>query len=83
MNTEFEARRSDFPDFPEGPFVLVAGRHCVDHKPDGFRRDQSQFTPDATGVSVGCALWPYRMTANPWATRRGNISNFSRPTDDF
>jgi hypothetical protein len=26
MNTEFEAHRSDFPGFPEGPFVLVAGR---------------------------------------------------------
>jgi len=26
MNTEFEALRSDFPGFPEGPFVLVAGR---------------------------------------------------------
>lgn len=26
MNTEFEAQRSDFPGFPEGPFVLVAGR---------------------------------------------------------
>ena len=26
MNTEFEAHRSDFPDFPEGPFGLVAGR---------------------------------------------------------
>jgi hypothetical protein len=26
MNTEFEADRGDFPGFPEGPFVLVAGR---------------------------------------------------------
>ena len=26
MNTEFEAHRSDFPGFPEGPFVLVVGR---------------------------------------------------------
>ena len=26
MNAEFEAHRSDFPGFPEGPFVLVAGR---------------------------------------------------------
>jgi len=26
MNTEFEAHRSDFPGFPEGPFGLVASR---------------------------------------------------------
>jgi hypothetical protein len=26
MNTEFEPHRSDVPGFPEGPFVLVAGR---------------------------------------------------------
>jgi hypothetical protein len=26
MNTEFEAHCSDFPGFPEGPLVLVAGR---------------------------------------------------------
>ena len=26
MNTEFEAHLSDFPGFPEGPFVLAAGR---------------------------------------------------------
>jgi hypothetical protein len=24
MNTEFEAHRSDFPGFPEGPLVLLA-----------------------------------------------------------
>jgi hypothetical protein len=23
MNTEYEAHRSDFPGFPEGPFVLM------------------------------------------------------------
>ena len=32
MNTEFEAHRSDFPGFPEGPFVLVAGR--LESEPD-------------------------------------------------
>jgi len=26
MNTEFEVHRSDFPGFPEGPFVLMTGR---------------------------------------------------------
>ena len=26
MDTEFETHRSDFRGFPEGPFVLVAGR---------------------------------------------------------
>ena len=26
MNIEYEAHRSDFPGFPEGPFVLMTGR---------------------------------------------------------
>ena len=26
MNPDFEVRDSDFPGFPEGPFVLMAGR---------------------------------------------------------
>ena len=26
MNTEYKAHRSDFPGFPEGPFVLMTGR---------------------------------------------------------
>jgi hypothetical protein len=32
MDSEFEAHRSDFPGFPEGPFVLLAGR--LQSKPD-------------------------------------------------
>jgi len=26
MNPDFEVHGSDFPGFPEGPFVLIAGR---------------------------------------------------------
>jgi len=76
MNTEFEAHRSGFPGFLEGPFVLVAGR--LQSEPDlalsapkclvllriWTAREQSRFDKEFSALSLaGAPGFPARRAA--------------------
>src|SRR6266446_3425376 len=86
MNTEFEAHRSDFPGFPEGPFVLVAGR--LQSEPDLalsapkclvlLRRQAAVANARATNLPMGQRYRPPRNNGRNGAIRFTGIVTSAR-----
>jgi hypothetical protein len=74
MNTEFEVHRSDFPGFPEGPFVLVAGR--LQSEPDLALSGERGKT---RGIGMIIRFPRRRESDSLWACRRPAILMACRP----
>jgi hypothetical protein len=79
MNTEFEAHGSDFPGFPEGPFVLVAGssairarRGVLGAEVSGFASHLDVLPPSAVleRATIGCHTRAGRLRSQFCNSRR-------------
>jgi hypothetical protein len=62
MNTEFEAHRSDFPGFPKGRFVWVAGR--LQSEPES-EPDLALSAPKCLVLLRIWACFPRQVSLNP------------------